>query len=86
MGNLIKGIIRKITLVDMMATLKGVEESCKEISDNIAERLKQMPRASTCVHSEVPNGRTFCSHYGKCCISYCNSCENFENRYLQEAA
>jgi len=67
-----------------MSELREVERSCDGIVERIEEGFRQMPRSQTCVHSEVPNGRTFCNYFGKCCLAYCPKCENFENRYLME--
>ena len=58
----------------------------RKASEKIDEKFRQMPRSSTCIHSEVPNGRTFCDYFQKCCIGYCNRCKNFDNRYLKGVA
>jgi len=80
MINLTK-IVRTALLLTGMPQLRQVETSCQQIILDIDARFQAMPRSSTCAHSKVPEGRTFCDYYKKCCIGYCNRCENFENRY-----
>ena len=82
--NLAKRLMIKILLVTGIPQLRQVEASCQQIIDNIDTPFKQMSRAYTCTHSKVPEGRTFCDYFKKCCISYCGRCEHFENRYLKQ--
>ncbi len=66
--------------LNISKTLNQVKQSCEEITQREEERLRQMPKSETCVHSKVPEGRTYCDYFEKCCISYCEICEHFENR------
>ena len=89
MARKISGLVKmlgKFPLVASIRQLKEVEENCAEIVEEIDRKFAQMPRAQTCVDSEVPNERTFCNYFQKCCIGYCNRCENFENKYLGKVA
>lgn len=78
--------IRKTPVIGRLAeselSLIEVHKNCQEIVDRINKRFEQMPRSYTCVDSRVPEGRIFCEHFKRCCISYCNYCENFRNKYL----
>lgn len=71
-------------LIRMELSLINVHKNCQRIADEINSKFEQMPRSSTCMYSRVPEGRIFCNYYKRLCISYCNSCGEFKNRYLTE--
>ena len=81
--NLTKRLAMKALLLTGIPQLRQVELNCQQITDNINTEFRAMPRVQSCVHSKVPEGRTFCDYYKKCCLSYCGMCEHFENRYLK---
>lgn len=62
-------------------------EDINAIVERLAKRLENLPTYEACIHSKVPEGRTWCSHYNQTFAGRCNlSCPNYENKFLKEAA
>ncbi len=69
-------------LVEATSQLRQVSESCQQIIENFNAEFQAMPRSKSCAYSKVPEGRTFCGYFKRCCISHCRSCKQYENKYL----
>lgn len=58
-----------------------------EMQINIDEIIKNIPAYKTCVHSEVPNGRVWCSFYDQTFAGRCNkNCRGYEDKFMEKVA
>jgi len=78
-------LISTLKKIPIIGNAIQAQHQLRVMLEQMDKKISQMPRSSTCAHSEVPNGRTFCNYFQRCCISYCERCENFKNKYLTAA-
>jgi|TARA_Y100000310_G_C20550420_1_gene747774 hypothetical protein len=59
----------------------------EEIIERLDRLIEELPTYQTCKHSEVPEGRVWCSEYNQTFAGRCNdSCPYSKNKFLDEAA
>ncbi len=65
---------------------KNLEE-LKELTERLTRKLDEIPSYKSCINSEVPNGRLWCSFYNTSLIRRCNKdCREYENKFLENVA
>ncbi len=73
----------KIKIPKIFRSLRDIEKSCREITERLEEKLKNILSQDSCISSKVPEGRVWCDYFNQTFAGRCRfSCIGYENKYL----